>query len=258
MHHLPENQGDGGQLGDHGRNGHAQHPEPGKADQQDIKNDIQTAGGNQGIEGTAGVTDGPQHPGFHVVDGGKQDAGDVNLQIAVGISEDILRTADDTEQLPAENNPERCHGQADDQGKQQRGVNGIAQFIVVFGPERTGKQHGSAGGHAGEEADEQVGNGRAGVDGSQGRLADKVADDQRVHTVVQILKKIADKNRGGKLHDLQDNISFSEIHCAVSAHFPLPPMLFYYNIKLLQTGEFTTPEIVSAGFLTADAGNMLR
>ena len=232
IYHLPEDQGDRGQLGDDGRNGHAQYTQTHIADQQHIEHDIHQTGGYQRIERAAGITDGPQDPGFHVVDRSEEDAGNVDLQIPVGIRKDILRTADHTKQLPAEQDTEGSHGAADDQGEQQGGMNGITQLVIIPGPEGTGKQYRSTGRHAGKETDEQVGDRCACIDGGQCCLAHKVADDQRVHTVVEILEEIPDKDRGCELDHLSDNIALREIHGAMCAHpFPLLSIFFNYNIK---------------------------
>ena len=47
-----------------------------------------------------------------------------------------------------------------------------------------------------------------GTDRCKRTVAEHIADDQRIHSVIQLLEKVADKKRNGKADDLAGNGAF--------------------------------------------------
>ena len=214
---LQENQRDRGQLGEDGgqRNAHNAHPEP--YDKKQIEDDIDNAGNDQIEEGMAGVADGAEDTRADIVDGRKEDTGQIDAQIGGRFGIDIGRTADHIQQQRCADNAQSGHAEAEDEGKAEGGVDGVVEALVGLGAEITGQQYAAAGGQTGEKADQQLGDIRAGRNGSQRGGADITADNDGVDAVVEILKDLTCQNGQCKDDDQPDDVALGHIHTASAA-----------------------------------------
>ena len=205
FYQKPQAQHAGHQLADIGGDGGPRHAHAEDHDEHQIQHDVGHRGPCQIDEGAAGVSGGVQDAGSHVVHYTEQHAAKIDADVGHGIPQHLGGGIHGHQQGPAAGDAAHSEQQAHDHGDGQRGVHGLLGFPVVLGPQELRHHHARAHGQALAEADEQVDGGTAGAHGGQRVGTDKVAHDDAVGGVVQLLQQVAEDQRQGEqqqaLHD---------------------------------------------------------
>ena len=146
----------------------------------------------------AAVAGGLQDADQHIVHRDKKRAAEVDLQIEPCLSEHVLRRAHHAQQEGRAQDPGRCHQDAEDDADRHGSVYGPLRQFIPARPDKVRRDHAGAVGKPHIKPDQQIGQYAGGSHRRQGVRPQVIAHDQRVHRVVELLKKRADKNRQGK------------------------------------------------------------
>ena len=90
---------------------------------------------------------------------------------------------------------------------------------MIAPAERAGNDDRRADGHSGEEADQQIRQGRAYADGGKGVTAHKIPHDQRIDAVVKVLEELTQNNRNGKKNQLACDAAPCKIDVSAQGRF---------------------------------------
>ena len=92
----------------------------------------------------------------------------------------------------------------------------FSQPLIVVCAIALGNHDGSTGGKSGTEADNGIDDAAGGTHGSLCLFRNKIADNQRIDGVVQLLKKQSDDHRNGKFNQMPPDTAFG--HVGIRAH----------------------------------------
>lgn len=90
---------------------------------------------------------------------------------------------------------------------------------MILRAEITGNDHAGPGKQAAEQAHQQKDDIAGGTDCGQCVAAQKIADHQRVHNVIKLLKQIAPENGKGETHNLPADGAAGHERCALRMAF---------------------------------------
>ena len=190
--------------------------------EEKVQDDIDAAGGNEEIKGAAGISDGPEDAGSHVVDHGGDHTEKIDPHVGDGVCHDILRRIQETQGPGCGNKTQDHHQGAAQDGKGHGGVDGQLQTLMVAGAVILRDHHPGAGGKPHEKSHQEIDDGGGGTTYcGQGLLSHKITYDHRIGGVVQLLKKGPEKDR--KKEDqklLPDNALRDLIDGLTSCFFP--------------------------------------
>ena len=136
----------------------------------------------------------------NIIEEYRQAAVEIRPEVGDGVGQHIRRRTHPPQQLGCQHHAHHRQDQAAGDAEGQTGVDGQLEIFPVPSAVVLGDQHARAQGGALQEADnhkDQIGRG---TDGGQGLLADKVADDQGVGGVVELLEQIAQEDGDGEGH----------------------------------------------------------
>ena len=162
----------------------------------------------------AAVAYGLQNAHAGVVKHEGQRTREVHAEIADGIGEYRLRRAHQAEQRRGEQHAQNGHDKTCRNREGEHGMNGTLQLLEIARAEVTRHDHACAHGDAGDKANHQMDQVAGGADGGEGFAAQKVADDQGVCGVVQLLKQVAQKQGDGKLNQKRSDRPLGHQRCA--------------------------------------------
>ena len=184
----------GGNRGKGGRT-HA-HAQP--ADQNQVENDIDDGRGDQIPHRAFAVTDRLQDACTYIVHDHGDRAEEVHPEVGDRVGQHAVRCAHPAQDLRRQYYAH--HGERHTGGNAQChcGVDGAAHPVPVLSAEIPRHHHAGAQRDAVDKARQQKDQAAGRADGGQGLAAQKVADDQGVGGVIQLLKQVADKNRQRK------------------------------------------------------------
>ena len=113
----------------------------------------------------------------------------LDFQVFGSLGKNVGRCAHETEHKRSNGDTGEGEDNAQKKGQKHGGMNGAADLPAVAGAVALGNHHAAAGGHAAEKADQRIDDRADGTNGRQRFLADKVAYDYRVYSVIKLLKK---------------------------------------------------------------------
>ncbi len=173
--------------------------------QQQIQRDVHKAGENEEVQGSGGVTHGPEDAAAHIVDQQTGNAADVDLQVGGGLIKDVRRGI----HKPQHGLHRSYAADGEEDAEQEGGGHGSfhrnMELFHIPGTEGLGDHDAGAGGEAVEEEYHHVHDHGGGTHRSQGLLADKIAHHDGVYGVVEHLEGVAQHQRQGKENDLTEN-----------------------------------------------------
>ena len=210
-------------LGQHrcdGRPGDPHGPGPHK---QEVQPHIQHGGRRQGEQGCQGVPRRPQGRRPQVIEKGHRQAQKDHIQIFRHQGPQLPRGLDQpqqgTQQDQAPQPQNRRQQQAEHQGEKPLPPEGGQVPAAV----KLGKEHRDARTAAAEDENEQVHHHTRHPHGPEGGAAQKAADDEGVHRVIELLQDIPADQGQGQPDQLSGDAALGQYHSPV--HGKLPPFL---------------------------------
>ena len=128
-----------------------------------------------------------------------------------------------TEKLDGKTTKTRTGGQA--QG--YRSVDGAAHALPILGTKVAGHHNACAQRHAVDKAGQEKDQTAGGADSGQGLAAQEVADDEGVGCIVQLLEKVADKNRQRKQQHAFCYTALGQGRFLLGFHSVFPTLLLF-------------------------------
>ena len=185
-----------------------------------VEHRVDERGKHQEVQRSAGIPHRAENAAAHVVDQQSRHAGKVDGQISPGVGQHILRGVHHGQHGVNQQKPRGRGQQAQDKGDADGGMHRVMQPLVVVGAIGLGNHHAGAGGQSRAQAHHHVDNAARAAHGSQGLLAHKPADHQRIHRVIQLLEQKPDGHRHRKCHKLLPDDALRHIrvpaaHCTV-------------------------------------------
>ena len=179
-------------------------------DQHDVQHDVRHGRADQEEQRPSGIADGAQDARADVVNQRRNHAQKIDVDVGHRVPQHILRRAHHHQHGSARPNAE--HGQRRAAGQRQRHRR-VHRAGHVVRPARTEKLRNNdrrAGRQADEKADQQIDQrARRAADRRQRLLADKLADDNGVRRVIELLEKCAQHNREKEQQELFPDNAFS-------------------------------------------------
>ena len=200
-HQKAQRQHTGNQLADVGGDGRTGHTHPQPRDEHEVEEDVRARCDAQIEQRPLGVARRIQDARRHVVHDAEQHTAEVDLHIGHRVLQHLRRGIHGREQGTADEDAADGQDEAQKHGQRQCGVHGPLRILAVLRAKIL--RHHDARTHcdALTEADEQKDGRAAGADGCQRIAAHKVADDDGVGGVVQLLKQVAQDQRHRKQQD---------------------------------------------------------
>ena len=194
-HQKTQGKHTGHQLADIGGNGRTGHAHLASGDQDKVEDDVGDGGSAQVEQAPLGVAGGVQDTGRHVIHHAEQHTAKIEPHIEHRILQHLCGGVHGGEQGPADGNA--AHGQDRTQNgrKGQRGVHRSVRALPVLGSQKLGHHDTGTHGNTLAEPDEQEDGRSAGADGCQRVAAHKVAHDDGIGGVVQLLQHVAQDQR---------------------------------------------------------------
>ena len=143
-------------LGSHGGNGHTQHPQRNDHHQQQIQHDVAQRGGNEEVQGPAGIPHRPEHAGAHVVDHVGDHAQEVDPLIEDGPRQGVGGGFHGPEGPGRQHKAHHGKDRPNNDRQKHGGVDAPVDLLPLAGAVSLGDDHHRAGGQAGENAHGQV------------------------------------------------------------------------------------------------------
>ena len=209
---IEQGTGAGEELGQHGREGGAEHAPAEYADKQQIEAHVQDAGDHEEIQRRAGVAEGALHGGGIVVNRDERHGGGGHAHIGNGFRQDFRRGSHPGEHRWDHHEGHRPREDGGGQHDIGRVGDGLADHAVVAGAEVLGGDDAAAAADAVEDGKEKEGNGTGGPDGGQGIGAENLTHDHRIRQIVGLLEKIADEQGKSKNRKQGQGPAFCHIH----------------------------------------------
>ena len=173
--------------------------------------------GHIGQRGDSQIVKGPDavaqclHGGHaDIIEHNGGDSAEVDPEIPQGMGENILRRVHPHQQPGNDEKTEDGCRQRSQQSKEEIGVDGLLQIILIPGAEVPGDDNAAAGGNAAEKANDQKGQIAAAAHRGKGLVAGKVADDPGIRHIVELLKNLPQKNWQREGKNAQSDASFRQ------------------------------------------------
>ena len=186
-------------------------------DEQQIENDVEDAGQNEKHQGTTGIANGAQNATADVVNEKTGNAEKVNGKISGGRGKNIIRRRHEAKHRANPQNPDDREENTQNKGHGKRGFDGRMKFFEAFSTKMVADNNPCADGKPIEKEDQHIDDDSRRANGSEGFLADKITNDNGVHSVVQHLKDVSKHQREGKEENLLSNWSNGHIPCGRSS-----------------------------------------
>ena len=175
-------------LAGHRGNGRAGHPQRNDRHQHNIQHNVDDGSHDQKVQRPFGIAHRAQDVGAHVVNHLRNHAQKVDLQILGRHPHDFIRRLHQAQHRAADEQADHRQRRAARNGKGQCRVHLAVHFIVVPRAKALGNNHPRAAAQAHKKPHQQL-HKRAGCPHSRQRLGThKVADDQGIHRIVQLLE----------------------------------------------------------------------
>ena len=210
-------------LGQHrcdGRPGNSHGAGPHK---EKIQPHIQHGGRRQGKQGRQGVPRRPQSRRAQVIEKGHRQTEKDHIQILRHQGPQLPRGLDQPQQGPQQNQAPQPQNRRQQQAEHQGEKPLPPERGQVPAAVKLGKEHRDARTAAAEDENEQVHHRTRHPHGPEGGAAQKAADDEGVHRVVELLQDIPADQGQGQPDQLPGNTALGQYHSPV--HGKLPPFL---------------------------------
>ena len=158
----------------------------------------------------AAVADRLQDAHADIVEHKGQRTGEICAEIADGVGQNGFRRIHQPQHHGGERHADDRQQRARDEAERQQRVDGLLHAVVVLRAEITRDDHACAHRNAVDQTDHQENQVAGGADRGQRLTAQKVADDQRIRCVVQLLKQVAQKQREREGDQRLRNRAFGE------------------------------------------------
>ena len=195
LHQKAEAQHTGDELADVGGDGCARHAHLQPGDEHEVEDDVGDGGAGKVEDRAPGVACRVEDARRHIIDDAEQHAAEVELHVGDGIAQHFVGGVHPDQQGAADCDAAHREDEAEDGRDGQRGVDGDAGLLFVLRAEVLAHHDACAHGHALTETDEQVDGRAAGAYCGQRIAAQKVADDDGVGGVVELLEQVAKDER---------------------------------------------------------------
>ncbi|MPL95434.1 hypothetical protein SDC9_41605 [bioreactor metagenome] len=163
---------------------------------------VEHHGGHQENQGVPGISDGPERGGGEIVEKGRQEPSQDDVQVLPGALEYLRRGVNRLEQGGEKGDGGETHEKGEpcpeDHGQEAL----LPQIVQIPFSEQGGEDDGHAGAAAGEDKDEQVHHRPADAYGGEGRLSYVPADDDGCHEIVQLLEDVPQQQGYGEKEQL--------------------------------------------------------
>ena len=200
-------------LRNDGGHGGGPHAPAEHAHAQQIQRDVQAGGNDKIVQRMPGIAHGVEDAVEDVVQDIGQHPGKIEAQIGHGLRHHALRRAQPAQDGGAHRHAENRQRRAGDQTQGDVGVDGAGDLAIVAGTEIPGHHHARAQRGAGKEIHQQQDQRAGGRYAGQRGLAQKLAHDQGVRRVVQLLEQQAEHQRHGKIDNGPAVITRGHVFC---------------------------------------------
>ena len=164
-----------------------------------IQNHITHRGQQQHIEGSPAITQGPQHCRGNVVDELEEQPQGVNAEVGHRIPKQVILHPQHPVQQPScPNKGQDGKGHAHSHQHQHGGGHTPAHLRHGSGPVELGNHNGGTSGHAHGNRDKQQGQRGTGAHSRQGCLSHKIAHNDAIYRIVELLQQVARHQRQSK------------------------------------------------------------
>ena len=201
-------------------------------DEEQIEDDVDDTGDQQIVQRTARVAHRAQHAVAEVEQRQRRHAQQVYVEIQLCAVDQLVLRAQQCEQRPAEDQPQRHDHKADDQRKNRRGVDGVMHVVVAARAERPRHQHVYAVAQADQKAGEQRHEDGRRADGTQLHRAGKAADDRHVGHIEEHLQYRREHQRHAERENLPGQRPLSEI-ARITGHKRNTPPCIIHTIPII-------------------------
>ena len=207
-----------GDLADHRGQSRPRYAPVEPGDEDHVQHDVDEGRHNEEVERTFGITRRPQDVGAHVIKDLGDHAQEVDAQIERRIPQDLRRGAHQPQNRLGGQQPQHGEQRADDHAEHQGGVHLPVHSVQVPGAVTLGHHHAGTAAKAHKQPHQQVDKGPGGAHRRQGIGAHKIADDQRVGGVVQLLEQRTEPDGQKENQQLPWNAAGQDIRLSDSAH----------------------------------------
>ena len=186
------------ELGNDGRKSGASHTHMESSYEQKIQNHVYHRRDDQVDQRVGAVAHGLKDADKNIIKHERDGTAEIDAEVGDGIGQHIFRRA----------HPYQQHGseQKADYGEQHTGhqaechccVDGLLYLVDLSGTIISGNDDARADGNAVEKAHHQKNEASGGAYGRQGLASKKVSHDQRIRSIIKLLKEIPEKKRDGK------------------------------------------------------------
>ena len=201
----------GEELGNHGGKCRAGHTHVSGQDEDEVEHDVDGGGDHEKDNRGPGVTERADCAGDEVVQEGGRDSEKDQENVLVGVAVDVRRCVHRVQNPRAEEADGRRH----DYGEQRAEIDAVnkeaAHFCIFAGAKLLGEGNGKTIADAHAESDDHEIDGAGGTHTGERFHAEKAADDEGVHHVVELLKKQSAEKRHGKAEDEFHGIAGREV-----------------------------------------------
>ena len=137
----------------------------------------------------------------------------------MGLRENVLRGGLKPQQRIRAQNAYSRKRRPQQEGDADRRMHGMMQSLVVMAAVALGNDHAGPGGQSGGKAHQRIDNAGSGTHCGQGFLAHKLADDDGIHRIIQLLKNQPENHGDCKLDQLTPDASLRHVRVQTLA-FP--------------------------------------
>ena len=236
----PQRQHAGHQLADIGGKGRALHAHLQHRDEHQVQNDVRARRAGQIDERALGVACRIQDARRHVVHHAEQHAAEVDLHISHSVLQHLRRGVHPHQQAAGDQNAADGQHQAQDARNGKRGVHRDLRVLPVLRAQILRHHNARAHGHALAEPDQQKDGRPAGAHRGQRVAAQKVAHNDGVGGVVQLLKQVAQDQRHREQQDV----------------FPDAALRHHPRFSARRFGGLWHDILLFSSFLTTTANNL--
>ena len=182
-------------LAEKSRPGHSGHSHMEGSHEPDIHSDVGERGDRQKEEGRPGISQSRKDPRGYIIKEHERKPPDINIQIELGIRQDLRRRMDGLQQDAASQDPCRHqHGAEHGAGDHGR-MYGRLHPAIILGSEKLGDDDGTADVAAKGEGDEDQSDLITVPHGGQRIFSHELSGHQTVRNVIELLEDNAPKQR---------------------------------------------------------------
>lgn len=223
--------------------------------EQQVEGHVGQGGDDQEVQRALAVAQRVHNAGKGIVHHTRTHTGKVAPEVADGVGQHLRVGVHPPQQGGGEQHTDDGEDQTADQSQQHGSVDGAGHLVVVPRAEIAGNGHAHAAGGAGEEADQQEDQRAGGADGGQRVVTQKVADDQGVGGVVQLLEQLAEKDGDSEPGDEPPGHAVGHILCGGSGHVRYTPSFGVYPARCRESMLTNGPDSSKAvGVFTEPVG----